>query len=89
MRKKKKIIDGIDKEILRALRARRSGLSGRQIAMRVGLSDSSISPRLKNLKKKGFIKDKCEGFRNFTRTFNKKKKKIRSCSKRLWKLDLE
>ena len=42
VKRKKTFLDGMDKEILRNLRKIERGLSGRQIAKRVGLSDSSI-----------------------------------------------
>ena len=88
MIRKKKILDGTDKEILRNLRAREIGLSGSRLAKAVGISPSAITPRLKNLKKKGIIVDECKGFRNFKRKFGTKTKTVRSCSKRVWKLDL-
>ncbi|MCK4650076.1 winged helix-turn-helix transcriptional regulator [Candidatus Pacearchaeota archaeon] len=87
--RKKRILDGTDKEILRNLVKIKRGLSGRQIAKKVGLSDSSIKPRLDNLKKSGYVKDRCEGFRKYDREFNGKKKKIRSCSKRTWTVDFD
>lgn len=95
VKRKKTFLDGTDKEILRNLRKIERGLSGRQIAKRVGLSDSSIKPRLDHLKKKGFIKDECSTFRKFKRDFKLKGKKepvtkrITSCSRRNWTLNID
>lgn len=93
--RKKSFLDGTDKEILRNLRKIERGLSGRQIAKKVGLSDSSIKPRLDNLKEKRFIIDECNAFRNYKRKFNLKGKKrpvtkrIRSCSRRNWRINFD
>lgn len=84
--RRKRILDGMDKEILRNLVRNKKGLSGRQLAKKVGMSDSSIKPRLDNLKKQGYVKDLCASFRNFEKTIGGKKKEITSCSKRVWSI---
>ena len=87
--RKKKTLDGIDRDILRRLKETQRQLTSRQIAIDVGLSGASIMPRLNNLKNKGIIKDECNAFRNFERKFGNKSKKVRSCSRRVWKIDLK
>ncbi len=70
VKRKKKTIDGVDRAILRSIHGSRRNLSNRQIATKVGLSPSAISPRLNNLKSQGIIKPtKIEGMRIFKRTF--------------------
>ena len=90
MKKRKKIIlDGIDREILRVLYSR-SPLPSRQIAKYVGLSSPAIFPRLNHLKSKGIIKiSKVYGFRIFERTFGNKIRKIKSPQSIFWDLDLK
>jgi predicted transcriptional regulator len=90
MKKRKKIIlDGIDREILRTLYARRP-LVSRQIAKYVGLSAPAIFPRLNNLKSEGIIKiSRVSGIRVFEREFNKKIRKIKSPQSIYWDLDLK
>ena len=86
--RKKKILDGIDKEILRVLYSRRP-LVSRQIAKFVGLSPAAISPRLENLKNMGIIKNgKKSKTRVYERTFGKKTVKIHSPRSIYWDLDL-
>ena len=86
--RKKKVLDGIDKEILRLL-YEKGKLVSREIAKNVGLTASAITPRLNSLRKKGLIKIVgISGIRNFKRTFNGHVKKIKSPSSILWSLDL-
>jgi hypothetical protein len=88
-KRKKKILDGIDREILRVLYSRRP-LASRQIARYVGLSAPAIFPRLNHLKSQGIIKiSKVCGYRTFKRTFGNKVKKIKSPQSICWDLDLE
>lgn len=88
-KRKKKILDGIDREILRVLYSRRP-LASRQIAKYVGLSTPAIFPRLNNLKIQGIIKiSKIYGFRIFERTFGNKIRKIKSPQSIYWDLDLK
>ena len=100
VKRKKTIIDSVDREILRGLRDSRRNLSGNQIAKKINLSASAIAPRLNNLKDMGIIKPfSISGMRNFERTFdikipNSKKTKIRKVNiqtprSRLWGLDLK
>ncbi|MBD3252179.1 winged helix-turn-helix transcriptional regulator [Candidatus Pacearchaeota archaeon] len=87
--RKKDVLDGIDREILRVLLKRRP-LVSRQIASKVGLTPSAISPRLMNLKKKGILKPaKILGLRNFKRNFKNKIQKIKSPRSIYWDLDLK
>jgi DNA-binding Lrp family transcriptional regulator len=87
--RKKRILDGIDKEILRVLYIRRP-LVGSQIARCVGLTSSSINSRLINLKNLGIIKiSKISGVRNFERSFNNQSQTIISPRYIYWDLDLE
>lgn len=54
-KRKKQVLDGIDKEILRVL-YKKGPLVSRKIAFSVGLTPSAIGPRLRNLHDKGIIK---------------------------------
>ncbi len=87
--RKKKTIDGMDKEILRSMRETERQLTSRQIAMGVSISGSAILPRLNNLKSQGLIKTKSGGMRTFDREIKGKKIKIKAPSKRFWMLDLK
>jgi DNA-binding Lrp family transcriptional regulator len=89
MNRKKKKLDGIDREILRVLYLRRP-LPSRQIARFVGLSTPAIFPRLKNLKSEGIIKiSRIYGIRIFERNFGNKNVKIKSPQSIFWDLDLK
>lgn len=90
---KKRIIDSVDRDILKILDKTRRPLSGNELAQRVKYSAPSINPRLRNLNKEGIIKPVLQGKpRIFTRQFTIKNKvvnkTIRSPSKILWGLDL-
>jgi DNA-binding Lrp family transcriptional regulator len=88
-KRKKKILDGIDREILRALLYRRP-LVSRQIAKYVGISSPAIFPRLDQLKDLGIIKiSRISGIRYFEREFNYKIKKIKSPRSIHWDLDIK
>lgn len=88
-KRKKKVLDGIDREILRVLYVR-NPLASRQIANYVGLSAPAIFPRLESLKNEGIIKiSKISGIREFKREFGSKTKKIKSPQSIFWALDLE
>ena len=87
--RKKNLLDGIDKEILRALLIRRP-LVTRKIAQLVGLTASAITPRLNQLKNRGLIKiSKSEGIRTFNRKFGNRTVRIKSPRKIFWDLDLK
>jgi len=87
--RKKKILDGIDKEILRVLYLRRP-LVSRQIAKSVGLTASAIRPRLNNLVERGLIKkSKISKMRIFKRRNRGKIIKINSPRYIFWDLDLK
>jgi len=86
--RKKKVLDGIDREILRALYEKRPMVS-REIAEKVGLTAAAIKPRLENLRKKGLIKIIAkEGMRIFKRKIKGKIQEIKSPRSILWDLDL-
>ncbi len=88
-KRKKKTLDGIDREILRVLYYRRP-LASRQIAKYIGLSTPAIFPRLNNLRLKGIIKvSRVYGLRIFERTFGNKVRKIKSPQSIFWDLDLK
>lgn len=87
--RKKKLLDGIDKEILRSLYAKRPLVSSR-IAKAVGLSSSAISPRLNSLREMGIIKIlKISKVRTFERNFGELKIKIESPRSIFWDLDFK
>lgn len=87
--RKKKILDGIDKEIMRVLLIK-SPLVSRKIAKYVGVTPAAITPRLNNLQKKGIIK-KSES--SVIRSFNIQNKnsviKIKSPRYIKWGLDIK
>ncbi len=85
---KNRILDSIDREILRVLQKRRP-LVSRQIAKYVGISPVAISPRLSNLKEMGIIKiSKKTKLRIFKRNFGKKVVEIRAPRSIYWDFDL-
>ncbi|MBR9705050.1 winged helix-turn-helix transcriptional regulator [Candidatus Pacearchaeota archaeon] len=89
LKRKKKIFDGIDKEIIRLLLVK-NPLSSRQIAINVGLTPSAISPRLNNLKKKGIlVRKKISVLRCFNRRYGDSVLKIKSPRCILWDLDIK
>lgn len=78
--RKKKIIDGMDREILRTLIARPIPPTSNQIARQVNLSSPAIFPRLRNLQLQGIIKQmNCGAMR----------KKINAPSKICWGIDIK
>ncbi len=94
-KKKRRVIDSRDREILRFLDIANRPVSGTAIADKIDLSIPAIQPRLINLKKQGIIKPvKIGGMRSFNRTFKIKKtgrevtKRIRAPSRILWGLDI-
>lgn len=90
VKRKKRTIDGIDRDVLRFLRSTNRTPTSRQIAQKVNLSGASIMPRLNNLKSQGIIKDiKCGKVRTFDRKFGNRNVKIKSPSMRCWALDLK
>ena len=87
--RKKETFDGIDREILRALKTRRP-LVTRNIAKIVGLTPSAISPRLNHLKKEGILKiSKIDTMRTFQRVFSGRVMKIRAPRSIYWDIDLK
>ena len=86
--RKKEILDGIDKEILRALIIRRP-LVTRKIAEIVGLTSSGITPRLNKLKNQGILKiSRIDKIRVFKRKFGNREIFIRAPRNIFWDLDL-
>lgn len=76
-KRKKLALDATDRAILKNMLDVKRNLTGNQIAKKVNLSASAISPRLNNLKNQGIIKQsKVFGLRSFKRTFGKGKTKI-------------
>ena len=87
--RKKRIIDGIDREILRNLHKKES-MTGNQLAKKINFTASAITPRLRNLESKGIIKTHQIGkTRIFERTFKGKKRKIKVPRSIHWSLDLK
>jgi len=87
--RKTKIIDGTDREILRALYEQRP-LDGRQIARRVGITASAVAPRLLNLLFLGIIrKVKVGAMRNFQREINGQMVRIKAPRRVMWDLDIK
>ncbi len=94
-KKKERVIDSRDREILRFIDIANRPVSGTAIADSIDLSVPAIKPRLLNLKKQGIIKPiKIGGLRSFNRKFKIKKtgkeiiKRINSPSRILWGLDI-
>ena len=87
--RKNKVIDGVDRQILRVLYIQGS-LVSREIAKNIGISSSAISPRLENLKEMGIIKQSYQSsIRKFRRKNKGKQKTIISPIKKIWKIDLK
>lgn len=88
--RKKKLLDGMDREILRKINGSRKGINANTLSKRVGMTASGIRPRLTNLKSKGMIKPlHTQGIRKFTRTFGNKKVVIRAPRSISWGIDLK
>ena len=88
--RKNKILDGIDREILRYLHQSSKSLVSSNIAKCVGLTPSAISPRLNNLKSQGIIKQtKITGLRSFNRQFGNRSVRISAPRSIFWGLDLK
>ena len=86
VKRKKKIIDGMDRELLRNLMESRRALTANQLSKKVKLTPSAIRPRLDNLKSKGIIKPiKTTGIR----TFKRGNKIIKSPRSIHWGIDLK
>lgn len=86
--RKKKTIDGMDREILRRLARAQRALTSRQIAKQVELSGSAIMPRLNNLKSQGILKSQSQGIRTIKRVFNDKPKRIKAPRSIKWEIDI-
>ena len=93
-KRKRTIIDGIDRDIIRTMFNSKRLLNANQISKNVKLTPSAIRPRLDNLKNKGIIKQKKQsGMRTFTRKFKTKKgfvkKRIKAPRSIFWGIDLK
>ncbi len=92
--RKKKTIDGTDREILRFMNKANRPLSGNQLAKNVNIAPSAIRPRLNNLQGKGIVKPISIGMvRSFERDFKLSKgktitKRINAPTSIKWKLDI-
>jgi DNA-binding Lrp family transcriptional regulator len=88
-KRKKKDLDGIDREILRLLYYD-GPLVGSKIGNLVGLSASAIAPRLENLKEKGIIRQgKVLGIRTFKKKVAGRTIKVNSPRSIYWEIDLK
>lgn len=89
--RRKKVFDGIDREILRCLhQSNPKPMVSRNIAKCVGRTPSAISPRLNNLKTQGIIRQtKITGLRQFNRQFGNKLVKVSAPRSIFWGLDLK
>ena len=88
-KRKKKELDGIDKEILRILYYKGSMVSS-AVGKLVGLSAPAIAPRLENLREKGIIKQgKILGIRTFRKKVSGKTIKVNSPRSIYWEIDLK
>ena len=90
VKRKKKTIDAIDREIIRSLHTARRNLTGNQISKKVNITSSAIAPRLRNLKLKGIIREmQKQKPRVFERTFKTGTKKISAPRSIFWGLDMK
>ena len=94
VKRKKTTIDGMDREILRAIMQSRRKLTGNQISQKVKLTPSAIRPRLDNLRRKGIVKPlTISGMRSFRRSFQTNKgliqKRVKSPRSITWGIDLK
>jgi len=88
-KRKKKEIDGIDREILRLLSSK-GVLVSSAIAKFVGLSPSAIAPRLQNLEDKEILKrSKVLGMRKFKKKVKGGFVTVKSPRGIYWEIDLE
>ena len=88
-KRRKQIIDGIDREIVRSLYDY-GPLVSSKVAKIVGLSASAIFPRLFNLKERGIIKQSSHlANRIYNRNFGKRIVRIVSSRGIFWEIDLE
>jgi predicted ArsR family transcriptional regulator len=88
-KRKKRVIDGTDREILRVLLLKRP-LVTMHIAKYIGLSSQCAKIRLCSLADKGIVKkSKTCGIRRYRRNFRGRQCIINSPQKIYWDLDLE
>ena len=90
----RKVLDGVDRNILRLLYAARRPLTGNQIAQKIHYSSPAVKRRLVALQSRSIIKPLRRGkVRIFDRSFiikgRKIIKKVRAPSRILWGLDIQ
>ena len=81
--KKKRLVDSVDREILRFMYSANRPTTGNQISKKVNLSPPAIKPRLMNLQRQGIIKTTKIGQMRSLR------KKVKVPSRIFWGLDLK
>lgn len=81
--KKKRLVDSVDREILRFMYNANRPTTGNQISKKVNLSPPAIKPRLMNLQKQGIVKTIKIGEMRLLR------KKVKAPSKILWGIDFK
>ncbi len=92
LERKKNIIDGMDREMLRHLYYNKRPLNGFQLSKKINLSPTSTSLRLANLKKMGILKlVEIQGIRSFNRKIKGRKTpmKIKSPRSIFWGINLK
>jgi len=88
-KRKKTLLDGMDKSILRTIGGSKRSLTGNQISQKVNLSPGSLKLRLDNMKLKGILKNtRIDKTRSFTRLVGNKKVKIKAPRNIFWDIDL-
>ena len=88
-KRKNKVIDNVDREILRTLCINRPLVSSR-IAQSVGLSSSAAILRLNNLQEMGIVRiTRTCGVRYFKRNFNGNIREVKSPRGIYWDLDVK
>lgn len=88
-KRKKKDLDGIDREVLRLLYYKGSLVSS-TIGKAVGLSASAIAPRLENLREKGIIRRaKVLGMRKFKKIISGRVINVNSPRSIYWEIDFK
>lgn len=81
--KNKRLVDSVDREILRFMYSANRPITGNQISKKVNLSPPAIKPRLLNLQRQGIVKTISTGELRTLR------KKVKAPSRIFWGLDLK
>lgn len=86
-RRKKSVLDGTDRDILRLL-YRRGPMVGRQIALQVQLSPAAVALRLRSLEVQGILRSSMTSQqRVFRRGIGTKRRKVISPRSIAWQID--